>query len=152
MPLPYPAQLIGDYMPAALSHDDYPELVPEGQTVDTVAVGAVMIAVNWPKNSDRYRRVERFVDVFFSKIAEFQKPPHHPKWREVNLAATLPNWTRLAAAQEWLDSRRSEGARVSVVSEPATSAARPATPAPAAQSSSELFQDFLNWRRQQGGP
>jgi uncharacterized protein len=104
-------QLNGDYLPATLTHDDYPELVRPGETVDTVAVGAVLIAYNWPKtNSDRYRRVERFVDAFFPKIAEFQKPPHHPKWREVNLSATLPGWNRFPAAQEWLDNWRAQQA------------------------------------------
>jgi uncharacterized protein len=73
--------------------------------VNTVAVGAVLIAYNWPKtNTDRYGRVQRFVDAFFPKIAEFQKPPYHPKWREVNIGATLPGWTRFDAAQAWLDS------------------------------------------------
>jgi uncharacterized protein len=97
-------QLNGDYLPATLSHDDYPELVESGE-VNTVAVGAVLIAYNWPKtNTDRYGRVQRFVDAFFPKIAEFQKPPYHPKWREVNIGATLPGWNRFDAAQAWLDS------------------------------------------------
>jgi hypothetical protein len=75
--------------------------------VETVAVGAVLIAYNWPKtNVDRYRRVQRFVEAFFPRITDFQRPPHHPKWREVNLAATLPGWTRFEAAQAWLDSHR----------------------------------------------
>jgi len=147
VPLPYPMQLIGDYLPATLSHDDYPELVPEGETVDTVAAGAVMITVNAPKNSDRYRRVERFVDAFFPRIAEFQKPPQHPKWREVNLAAALPGFTRFPAAQEWLDNRRREETRVSVTARPAP-ASRPA--APPAASSADLFQDFTKWRRSVG--
>src|SRR5215467_4638555 len=107
VPIPYPTQLIGDYLPATLTHDDYPEFVPAGQSVDTVAVGAVLIAYNWQKtNPDRYRRVQRFVEAFFPNIAEFQKPPRHVKWREVNLAATLPGWNRFEAAQAWLDSQR----------------------------------------------
>jgi uncharacterized protein len=101
-------QLNGDFLPATLSHNDYPELVASGE-VDTVAVGDVLIAYNWPKtNTDRYRRVERFVNAFFPKIAEFRKPPHHPKWREVNIAATLPGWNRFDAAQAWLDNLRAQ--------------------------------------------
>ena len=106
VPIPYTKQLNqlnGDYLPATLTHDDYPELVASGE-VDTVAVGAVLIAYDWPKTHiDRYRRVQRFVDAFFPKIAEFQKPPRHPKWREVNISATLPGWNRFEAAQDWLD-------------------------------------------------
>jgi uncharacterized protein len=96
-------QLNGDFLPATLTHDDYPELVESGE-VETVAVGAVLIAYNWPKtNTDRYGRVQRFVEAFFPKIAEFRKPPYHPKWREVNIGATLPGWNRFDAAQAWLD-------------------------------------------------
>jgi uncharacterized protein len=105
--IPYRSQLVGDYLPTTLDHDDYPDLIPTSATVETVAVGAVLIAYNWPKtNPDRYRRVQRFVEAFFPKISEFQKPPRHPKWREVNLAAILPGWTRFEAAQQWLDSQR----------------------------------------------
>ena len=57
VPIPYPKQFSDDYLPATLTHDDYPELVPAGESVDTVAVGAVLIAYNWPKtNLDRYSR------------------------------------------------------------------------------------------------
>src|SRR5713101_1987730 len=49
VPIPYPGQLFGDYLPAALAHDDYPGLIAPGETVDTVAVGAVLITYNWPK-------------------------------------------------------------------------------------------------------
>jgi uncharacterized protein len=158
VPVPYPTQLIGDYMPATLTHDDYPELIPAGEPVDTVAVGAVLIAYNWPKtNADRYRRVQRFVEAFFPKIAEFQKPPRHPKWREVNLAATLPGWTRFEVAQAWLDSQRIEAQRIN----PGTNGAPAATSGPrqarAAGGAGEatqtpdpaLYQEFLRWRQSQ---
>jgi TRAP-type uncharacterized transport system substrate-binding protein len=100
--IPFSKPLQDDYLPAALTHADYPGMVPAGDGVDTVAVGAVLVAYNWPKGSDRYRRLEKFVQQFFPKLEEFQKPPRHPKWRETNLAATLPGWTRFAPADEWL--------------------------------------------------
>lgn len=59
VPIPYPGQLFADYLPAALAHEDYPDLIASGETVDTVAVGAVLVCYNWPKTSaDRYRRVQ----------------------------------------------------------------------------------------------
>ena len=50
----------------------------------------MLIAYNWPQNTDRYRRIAKFIDAFFPRIADFQKAPRHPKWREVNLTATVP--------------------------------------------------------------
>ncbi len=44
-----------------------------------------------------------FVDAFFTKFPTFQNPPFHPKWKEVSLSAPLAGWSRLPAAQQWLD-------------------------------------------------
>ena len=77
-------------------------LIPAGQSVDTIAVPAVLAVFNWPKNTDRYRRVERFVENLFTRWEKFRQPPRHPKWRDVNLAATVPGWTRWAFADEML--------------------------------------------------
>jgi uncharacterized protein len=106
VPIPYSKPLTTDFLPTELTHDDYPDMVPSGQTVETIADGAILIAYNWPKNTDRYRRVETFINTFFPRIAEFGHPPHHVKWREVNLGATLDGWTRLESAQAWLNSNR----------------------------------------------
>ncbi len=157
--IPYPKQLAEDYLPATLTHDDYPDLVPAGESVDTVAVGAVLIAYNWPKTSlDRYSRVQRFVEAFFPKIAEFQKPPRHVKWHEVNLAATLPGWKRFDAAQAWLDQHNgpdtaaaeqaTEDPRQAATSTSVRSAGGARQPLP--QQDPALYNEFLRWRQQQG--
>ena len=102
LPIPLKDALLDTYLPAQLRHADYPTLVPEGKPVDTVAVGSVMAVFNWQPNSDRYFKVVRFVDAFFSRFHMFLQPPRHPKWREVNLAAQVPGWTRFPPAEEWL--------------------------------------------------
>jgi hypothetical protein len=100
----YDRPLQGDYLPASFTAKDYPNLIAEGETVDTIAVPAVLAAYNWNPGNDRYRKLSQFVDAFFSKFPTFQNPPFHPKWREVSLAAPLAGWTRLPYAQQWLDS------------------------------------------------
>jgi TRAP transporter TAXI family solute receptor len=102
LPVPFAKPLQADYLPAALTSKDYPRLIAPGDSVETIAVGAVLIAYNWPRDSDRYRRIEKFVERFFPRLAELQKPPRHPKWAETNLAATVPGWKRFPAAEEWL--------------------------------------------------
>ena len=156
VPIPYPIQLISDYLPTTLTHDEYPELVAAGDPVDTVAVGAVLIAYNWPKaNADRYRRVNNFVEAFFSKIALFQKPHHHVKWREVSLGATLPGWTRFPAAQAWLDNQRlaqQTNPNTNIADQRAAGASRSAgsTEQPKGAVDQALYQEFLRWRQRQG--
>ena len=103
VPIDYAKSLQSDYLPAQLTSDNYPNLIPKGELVDTIAVPAVLAAFNWAPNTERYRRLTRFVDAFFGKIGELQQPPFHPKWKEVSLSAPLPGWIRFRPAQEWLD-------------------------------------------------
>src|SRR5690242_263184 len=99
----YSKPLQGDYLPATLTSKDYPNLIAEGEKVDTIAVPAVLAAYNWSPGSERYRKLSQFVDAFFSKFPTLQKPPFHPKWKETSLAAPLAGWNRLPYAQQWLD-------------------------------------------------
>jgi len=99
----YSKPLQSDYLPATLTSKDYPNLIPEGETVDTIAVPSVLAAYNWAPNTERSRKLALFVDAFFTKFAALQNPPFHPKWKEVSLPAPLAGWNRLPLAQQWLD-------------------------------------------------
>jgi hypothetical protein len=104
VPVSYDKPLQGDYLPARLTSADYPNLISKDEDdVDTIAVPAVLAAYNWAPNTDRYRKLSQVVDAFFTKFPTFQKPPFHPKWKEVSLTAPLAGWNRLPAAQQWLD-------------------------------------------------
>ena len=103
VPVNYEKALQADYLPTQLTSDDYPNLIAPGQSVDTVAASAVLAVYNWAPRTERYRRLVLFVEAFFSKIKALQRPPYHPKWREVALSAPLAGWTRFPPAQEWLD-------------------------------------------------
>lgn len=153
--IPYAAALGGDYLPTALTHEDYPQMVPLGQSIDTIAVGAVLIAYNWPKNTDHYRRLEKFVDAFFLRISEFRKPPRHIKWREVNIASTLAGWTRFEPAETWLNNDRNKSIAEersqfnSFLHSRGISDSERASES--AVQSGPLFDDFLKWRRGRDG-
>src|SRR5215470_15019861 len=99
----YERSLQTDYLPATLTSKDYPNLIADGDKVDTIAVPAVLAAYNWAPNTDRYRKLSLFVDAFFTKFATLQNPPFHPKWKEVSLTAPLPGWQRLPYANKWLE-------------------------------------------------
>src|SRR4051812_45821253 len=108
VPVDYAKPLQGDYLPAALTAKDYPNLIAEGERVDTIAVPAVLAAYNWAPNTERYRKLSLFVDAFFTKFPAFQNPPFHPKWKEVSLSAPLQDWQRLPAADQWLKTHNIE--------------------------------------------
>jgi TRAP-type uncharacterized transport system substrate-binding protein len=106
--------LFANYLPADLTHDLYPNLIPEGTTVPTIANRALLVAYTWPENSPRYKRIAKFVDAFFSKIDQFNNSSRHPKWREVNLSAEMPGWVRYKPAADWLATHHNQA--VSTVS------------------------------------
>jgi hypothetical protein len=131
----------------------------DGHSTDTVAVGAVMAVYNWEPNGERYKRVAAFVDAFFDSFGEFLKPPRHPKWQEVNLAAQLPGWTRFRPAQAWLDRRTTpagtgydlalknsfEEEFLKFINETSGRGGQSVSP----QSRDALFARFLEWRKRQ---
>jgi TRAP transporter TAXI family solute receptor len=149
LPVPFAKPLQADYLPAVLDHDDYPGLVDSGHDVDTVAVSAVLIAYNWPRDSDRYRRIANFVDVFFPKLDELQKPPRHPKWRETNLAAVLPGWIRFPGADDWLNKHRQPQPTASRDQfDQFLASRRSAAQLRNAYEREQLFQEFMKWQAQ----
>jgi TRAP transporter TAXI family solute receptor len=151
VPVDYAAPLQGDYLPSQLKAEDYPALIPPGGRVDTIAVPAVLAAYNWAPGTERYRKVEHFVQSFFEKFERFQQPPFHPKWKEVVLNAPLKGWTRFAAAQTWLDQHAATASSDTRNRFDQFLAARAAQTGPRAaatpERNDELFREFLQWQR-----
>ena len=152
VPVDYAKPLQADYLPAVLTSDDYPNLIEKGGRVDTIAAPAVLAAYNWAPNTDRYRRLHHFVDIFFSKIKDFQRPPFHPKWKEVALNAPLAGWVRFRPAQEWLDRNATATASADTRRNFAQflSERGGATPANNPEDNEALFRQFLEWQKKQG--
>jgi uncharacterized protein len=106
IPVPYEPALQGTWLPSTLSNAEYPNLVAPGEEVDTLAAPVLLMVYNWPVGSDRYNRVAKFVDALFSKMDQFRQPSRHPKWRDTNIATTVPGLQRFKAAEDWLAQNR----------------------------------------------
>ncbi|HUH83343.1 MAG TPA: TRAP transporter substrate-binding protein [Stellaceae bacterium] len=102
VPVPFNQAMASRYVPAQLTSDDYPDLVGGSAGVDTIAVGMVLVAANLTPKTERYQNVANFVDTFFTDLPRLQEQTHHPKWREVNVAADLQGWRRFPPADAWL--------------------------------------------------
>jgi len=93
------------YLPAKLTARDYPDLIANGTSIRTVSVGSVMAVYNWTKvrSPARYEKVVRFIDAFIKQYKELKKPPRHPKWQDMNIAATVPGWIRFPPTQSRIE-------------------------------------------------
>jgi TRAP-type uncharacterized transport system substrate-binding protein len=92
------------YTLGEFTKQDYPNLLQGQDHIDTIAVPAVLAVFNFSqaKNAERYVKVSRFIEYLFNRWDTFQHPPYHPKWRDINLAATVPGWTRFSVAEDQL--------------------------------------------------
>jgi TRAP transporter TAXI family solute receptor len=95
-----PERIKAAYLPSELSADAYPNLIDAGDSVQTVAVSAVLAAYNWPVDHPRRQKLDRFIEKFFANFSSLLEPPFHPKWREIDLRAPVPGWQRIAPANE----------------------------------------------------
>ena len=148
LPVPFdPASL---YLPATLTSGDYPQLIAPGEDVQTIAIPTILAAFNWPKGSDRNKRVARLTEYLFSRLDTLQGPGFHPKWKDVVLNARVPGLDRLPAAQEWLD--RNGASRVVAASSGDRGDFGQAMPGavPADLEKQRLYQEFLEWKRTHG--
>jgi len=139
--IPYTKMFEDYYTLGEFTKEEYPNLLQNNDRIDTIAVPAVLAVYNWSKKADRYRKVERFVQYFFNNWPKFQHPPFHPKWRDMNLAATVPGWTRFSVAQEMLDRIASQ--QSSFESFLNTKSQMPTSDA----ERDVLFRDFLQWQQ-----
>lgn len=138
------------YLPYTIDPGTYPNLMKPGEQVDTIGVTAVLAVYNWPKDTDRYRRVARFIEYYFTRFDQLKKPPFQPEWKNISLGAKVPGWTRFTAAEEMLEKMRTNSKTPLVTGSIATDRA-PLDVGTGAQDPKQqvLFNEFLEWKKQQ---
>jgi TRAP-type uncharacterized transport system substrate-binding protein len=148
------AKILEAYSPALLKSDHFPALIGAEQPVPTVAGAMLLVVYNWPTNTERYQRVANFVNQFFTNIEKFKGPGRHQKWKEINVAANVPGWTRFQPAQEWLDqwkqsekqSEKSASSEVRVAFDEFLKSRGGSASRPITQEQREaLFAQFMDW-------
>jgi TRAP-type uncharacterized transport system substrate-binding protein len=145
--VPYTGTLKDIYAPSSFSSEEYPNLIPQGSAIDTVAASTVLMVYNWPSESDRYRRVARFVDALFDRMERLQQPPRHPKWKDTVISANVLGLERFKPAQDWIDKywAHSPTKPSGDVQAPRIAPVENTSRAPDSEST-RLFKDFVRWR------
>jgi uncharacterized protein len=148
LPVSFGATLATEYLPTRLGSLDYPNLIEPGAEVATVATGLVLLATTPKDDPDSAARVSRFVETVFPRFAELQSQGRHPKWREVNLAASLPGFKRNAAAASWLlGEHREPKGPVTANADASQAPALPPSPSMSEEQKEALFKRFIEWQR-----
>ncbi|HQT78895.1 MAG TPA: TAXI family TRAP transporter solute-binding subunit [Rhodopila sp.] len=111
LPIPLNARLVDTYLPSSLDSMAYPNLLPLGQTVDTVAVGSMLVTIARQPDTARAKRVDRFVSALFTQFDAFRRPGFHPKWHDVSLSAQIPGLRRYPEAEKLLRTQSNAAAQ-----------------------------------------
>lgn len=147
LPVEYSDKFQDYYVPAELTNADYPNLIPQGKSIETISVTALLAVYNWGQDTDRYRRVVRFTEYLVDRFDVLRRPPYQPKWKEMNLAGTIPGWKRFPPAQDLID-KAAKLAQAGI--DPALARSQAARAAPNNPAEQErLFKQFIEWAKQQ---
>lgn len=152
VPVEFTPEIAQYYIPSEFTSTEYPSLIPQGQSVPTVAVGEVLAVYNWKSDSDRYAKLEKFVDAFFDNFEKFLSPARHRKWKEVNLAAEVPGWKRFGPADFKLRqilARKRQGGERDERQLFATFVKSIAGKRMSEKETAELYRKFSEWLRNQ---
>src|SRR5688572_4250483 len=90
LPVEFSEKFEDYYVPAELTSAEYPNLIPQGQSVQTISVPALLAVYNWKPDTDRYRRTVRFVEYLFDRFEKLRTAPFQQGWKNMNLAGTIP--------------------------------------------------------------
>ena len=145
LPLEYTEKFQDYYAPAELTNADYPTLIPQGQSISTISVQALLAVYNWDRSTDRYRRCVRFVEYLFDRFDKLRDKPFEPGWKQVNLAGTIPGWSRFPPAQEILDKMAVRPQVDPVLARSQAARAAPNDP----NEQERLFRQFIEWTKRQ---
>jgi hypothetical protein len=103
LPVPFGPKFFDYYVASSLESADYPNLIAKGESVATIAVPTILASYNWRPETPRYRRIERFVEEFFSRVEKLKSPGFDPKWADMDMKRGVPGIERARAAQSCID-------------------------------------------------
>jgi len=100
--IPFSTQLASIYQQSEFLVDDYPTIV-ENKFVPTLSVPVILAVYNkFAKNSFRHDNLIKFSEAFLDDIPLLQQPPRHPKWKDLDLTATVEGWKRFTYFEDVL--------------------------------------------------
>ena len=137
--IPFSDALPKTYFPIELTSSDYPDLILPGQTIRTIATPSIMMVYNFPVGNPRRAKITRFIDAFLGRLSDLQRPPRHPRWRDVNLGAAIVGLERYQSVAQWLKTNQPP------------IAAAPSRPSKGRRSVQDLFKAFIASESASGG-
>ena len=96
--IPLTPQLRGTYQPAVIEVQELAGFADPAR-VETVSVSTLLAVYNWtPKRGERYQIVSDFMRSLFATLPALRQQGAGSLWRQADINARIPGWTRHPAA------------------------------------------------------
>jgi TRAP-type uncharacterized transport system substrate-binding protein len=129
LPIPMTQALQRAYLPAVVEAQELAGFAASGK-LETVAVSTLLAVFDWQPTHGRYHNVRNFISAFFTALPELRRQGSAPVWRQLNITAQLPGWTRHGAADPARVLQKAQLAELAAVERPqATLPPPPPSPA-----------------------
>ncbi|HEU0059118.1 MAG TPA: hypothetical protein VFR19_04500 [Hyphomicrobiaceae bacterium] len=115
------------YLPAVVEAQEIPGLAATERKLDTVAVSTLLTVYDWNVKHSRFNSVKNFIAAFFTALPELRRQGSASVWRQLNIDARPPGWTRHVAADPSSVLSKAQLAELALVPRPQ---AAPPVPAP----------------------
>lgn len=86
------------YRASSIERRDFAGL-SEAEKIDTLSVATVLASFDWNTGHYRYANVSAFIQAMFVALPALRKQYPASSWRQVDIDAQLPGWTRYSAAR-----------------------------------------------------
>jgi hypothetical protein len=104
---------------------------PNAADVETVVVSALLAVFNWTPSHGRYADVTNFIAGFFMNLKGLREQNSNSIWRQADISAQSPGWTRFPAVQPNQVLRPAQLAELAVIDRPLVVLAPEVEPSPA---------------------
>jgi ABC-type amino acid transport substrate-binding protein len=85
------------YLPAVVEVKEVSGLAT--QNLDTVAVSSLLTIYDWAPSHSRFHSVKDFIAAFFTALPDLRRQGSASVWRQLDINARPPGWTRHVAAE-----------------------------------------------------
>jgi uncharacterized protein len=95
LPLSLPESLADTYSPAILDSKEFPNLIPDGTIVETVAAALILGVFDWPDRTERFYKLRKFNKALLSTYLATRNSD-----QSTNFSAAVPGWKQYLTAKD----------------------------------------------------
>ncbi len=99
LPVPQSPAILKAYRSVRIATEELAGVARATATVDSVKVSTLLAVFDWTPQQSRYINVTAFIRAAFAALPELREGPGGSHWRQVDVRAEIPGWTRYAAAE-----------------------------------------------------